>query len=100
MFISHAESVNVELVDPVDIVKVREWIAGFPGVKVQDDPMNGVYPTPQDAAGQDETFVGRIRRDPDHEYAFDMWVVADNLRKGAALNAVQIAESLVEQHLI
>ena len=100
VFISHSESVNVELEKPVDIAQVRLWISSFPGIQVQDDPANGIYPTPQEAAGTDATYVGRIRRDPDHEYAFDMWIVADNLRKGAALNAVQIAESMVEQGLI
>lgn len=100
VFIGHSESVNVELDQPVDIVQVRAWIGAFPGVKVLDDPQHSVYPTPQEAAGQDAILVGRIRRDPDFEYAFDMWVVADNLRKGAALNAVQIAESLLEQGLL
>ena len=65
-----------------------------------DDPKTNLYPTPQDASGRDETLVGRIRLDVGYDHAFDMWVVADNLRKGAALNSVQIAESLVAQKLI
>ena len=100
VFIGHSEAVNVEIDRPVDIKQIRQWIAEFPGIKLMDDPANNVYPTPQDAAGEDPTLVGRIRRDVDYENAFEMFVVADNLRKGAALNSVQIAESLVLQGLL
>ena len=65
-----------------------------------DDPAAGVYPTPLDAAGKDEVFVGRIRRDPSHERCLNLWVVGDNLRKGAATNAVQVAEVLVDRDLV
>ena len=71
-----------------------------PGVTVLDDPGGGSYPTAIEAAGRDEVFVGRIRRDPGNESALDLWVVADNLRKGAATNAVQVAELLVERGLL
>ncbi len=67
----------------------------MPGVEVMDDPKNGVYPTPRDAAGKDATFVGRIREDLSIPNGIELWCVADNLRKGAALNAVQIAEALI-----
>ena len=71
-----------------------------PGVEVLDDPSEAVYPLAISASGRDEVFVGRIRRDPGHERALDLWIVADNLRKGAATNAVQVAELLVERGLL
>ena len=71
-----------------------------PGVRLQDDPKNEEYPLPVQAEGKDEVFVGRIRRDPTVDNGLNFWVVADNLRKGAALNTVQIAESLVERDLV
>jgi aspartate-semialdehyde dehydrogenase len=70
-------------------------VSKAPGVVVMDDPANNIYPTPWFAAGRDETFVGRIRKDISHPTGLAMWIVADNIRKGAALNAVQIAEALV-----
>lgn len=100
VFIGHSEAVNVEIDRPVDIAEIKAWIAAFPGVELMDDPMHNVYPTPQSASGKDPAFVGRIRKDVSCERAFDMWVVADNLRKGAALNSIQIAEALVAQKLI
>jgi aspartate-semialdehyde dehydrogenase len=87
----HSESINVETLKPFDIDSVRSLLAGSPGIIVMDDTVSGIYPTPLDADGRDETFVGRIRRDESIENGLNMWVVADNIRKGAATNAVQIA---------
>ena len=80
--------------------RTRELLAAAPGVTVLDDPAAAVYPLAIDASGQDNVFVGRIRRDPGNERALDLWIAADNLRKGAALNAVQLAEQLDRRHLI
>ena len=77
-----------------------ELMKNAPGVELMDDPKNNVYPTPLEAAGKNPTFVGRIREDNSHPSAINMWIVADNLRKGAALNAVQIAQALVERGLV
>jgi len=96
----HSESLNVEFKKPFTVAKVRELLAATPGVVVQDDPKNNVYPMPLLAKHQDEVFVGRIRRDESIENGLNLWVVADNLRKGAATNAVQIAEYLAENKLI
>jgi aspartate-semialdehyde dehydrogenase len=90
----HSEAVNVQTREPLSPERARELLAAAPGVRVLDDPSAAVYPLAIDAAGQDDVFVGRIRRDPGHERALDIWIVADNLRKGAALNAVQLAELL------
>ena len=87
----HSESVNVELRQPFELDKVRELIAAMPGVVIEDDPANNVYPMPINAWGRDEVFVGRLRRDPSVENGLNLWCVSDNLRKGAATNAVQIA---------
>jgi aspartate-semialdehyde dehydrogenase len=96
----HSEAVNVETREPLDPDRARELLAAAPGVTVVDDPAAGRYPMAIDAAGRDDVFVGRIRRDPGNERALDMWVVSDNLRKGAATNAVQLAELLVERGLL
>jgi aspartate-semialdehyde dehydrogenase len=96
----HSEAVNVQTREPLSPERARELLAAAPGVSVLDDPSAAVYPLAIDAAGQDDVFVGRIRRDPGHERALDMWIVADNLRKGAALNAVQLAELLHERSLL
>ncbi len=80
--------------------RARELLDGAPGVSVLDDPAAALYPLAIDVIGSDEVFVGRIRRDPGHERVLDMWIVADNLRKGAALNAVQLAELLNERGLL
>jgi aspartate-semialdehyde dehydrogenase len=96
----HSEAVNLEFARPLSVERARELLAAAPGVKVVDDPTNKVYPMPIVASGQDDTFVGRIRRDPTVENGLNLWVVADNLRKGAALNAVQIAELLVQRDLV
>jgi aspartate-semialdehyde dehydrogenase len=97
---SHSESVNVQTREPISIEDVRALLEAAPGLEVVDDPTTHGYPTARDAAGRDEVFVGRLRRDPSHERAINMWVVSDNLLKGAATNAVQIAEALHERGLI
>jgi len=96
----HSEAVNVETREPLDPDRARELLAAAPGVTVVDDPAAGRYPMAIEAAGRDDVFVGRIRRDPGNERAIDMWIVSDNLRKGAATNAVQLAELLVERNLL
>jgi aspartate-semialdehyde dehydrogenase len=96
----HSEAVNVETREPLSPERARELLAAAPGVTVVDDPGAARYPLATDAAGRDDVFVGRIRRDPGNERALDLWIVSDNLRKGAATNAVQIAELLVERNLL
>ena len=96
----HSEAVNVETREPLEPERAREILAAAPGVTVLDDPAAARYPMAIDAEGSDEVFVGRIRRDPGNERALDLWVVSDNLRKGAATNTVQIAELLVERGLL
>ena len=91
----HSESVNVEFCQPSDLAQARQLMADMPGVVVQDDPANNVYPMPLYAWGKDEVFVGRIRRDPSVENGLNLWCVSDNIRKGAATNAVQIAQVLL-----
>jgi len=98
--VGHSEAVWVETERPVEPETYREALAQAPGVLVMDDPGRGVYPTPLDAAGRDEVLVGRIRRDPSVASGLVFWVVADNLRKGAATNAVQIAEELLTRGLL
>jgi aspartate-semialdehyde dehydrogenase len=97
---AHSESVNVQTRDDLSPERCREVLAAFPGVVVVDEPAAGRYPMPIDAAGRDEVFVGRIRRDPSQERCLNLWVVSDNLRKGAATNAVQVAELLLERNLV
>lgn len=96
----HSESINVEFHRPFEVAKVRELLAATPGIVVQDDLKNNLYPMPLLAKEKDEVFVGRIRRDESIENGLNLWVVADNLRKGAATNAVQIAEYLMKHKLI
>jgi aspartate-semialdehyde dehydrogenase len=96
----HSEAVNVQTRRDLSPERARELLDAAPGVSVLDDPSAALYPLAIDASGKDDVFVGRIRRDPGHERALDLWIVADNLRKGAALNAVQLAELLHERHLI
>jgi aspartate-semialdehyde dehydrogenase len=96
----HSEAVNVETRAPLSPERARELLEAAPGVTVVDDPAAASYPTAIEAAGRDDVFVGRIRRDPGNESALDLWVVSDNLRKGAATNAVQIAELLVSRGLL
>src|SRR5690349_9271507 len=100
VYTGHSESVNVETRDPLSPDQCRELLSKAPGVIVVDDPANGMYPLAIDAAGRDEVLVGRIRRDPSHEQCLNMWIVGDNLRKGAATNAVQLAELLHERDLL
>jgi aspartate-semialdehyde dehydrogenase len=99
VFFGHSESVNIETRSPVSADEVKELLRSAPGVKVMDDPENNVYPLATDAAGQDLTLVGRIRQDESVENGINMWIVADNIRKGAATNAVQIAEILTKEYL-
>ncbi len=96
----HSEAVNVETRRKITASRARELLGSFPGVSILDDPGEGVYPLANIAWGRDEVFVGRIREDESVERGLNMWVVSDNLRKGAALNAVQIAESLLDNSLI
>jgi aspartate-semialdehyde dehydrogenase len=96
----HSEAVNVETKQPLEPQRARALLAAAPGVTVIDDPAAGRYPMAIEADGHDDVFVGRIRRDAGNERALDLWIVADNLRKGAATNAVQIAELLVERELL
>ena len=96
----HSESVNLEFEKDFTLDEVRGLMAGMPGVVVSDDPEHNIYPMPLFAWGKDEVFVGRIRRDPSVKYGLNLWCVADNLRKGAATNAVQIAQLLVEKGLL
>jgi aspartate-semialdehyde dehydrogenase len=95
VYTGHSESVNVQTREPLSPEDCRELLAGAPGLRVLDDPADGIYPLAIDAAGNDDVLVGRIRRDPSHDRCLNLWVVGDNLRKGAALNAVQLAEILV-----
>ncbi len=94
VYFSHSESVNIETEKKLTAAEAREILSRAPGVVVVDDPAQRLWPTPLMAAGRDETFVGRIREDESIENGLNLWVVSDNLRKGAALNAVQIAELL------
>ncbi|MCX6258948.1 MAG: aspartate-semialdehyde dehydrogenase [Bacteroidia bacterium] len=96
----HSESVNIEFVNSFDLEEVREIISQTKGVIVQDDPANNIYPMPLYAGGKDEVFAGRIRRDESVPNGLNLWIVTDNLRKGAATNAVQIAEYLVRKGFI
>ena len=96
----HSEAVNIEFEKEFDVNEVRSILAKTPGVVVEDDPKNNVYPMPINSHGKDEVFVGRIRRDETQEKTLNMWIVADNLRKGAATNAVQIAEYIMEHSLV
>ena len=96
VFDSHSESINVELEKPFELEDIVELFKNSPGIVVQDDVENNVYPLARDAAGTDEVYIGRIRRDFSVDNGINIWVVADNIRKGAATNAIQIAEKLLE----
>jgi aspartate-semialdehyde dehydrogenase len=100
VYTGHSESVNVQTERALSPEECRELLAAAPGLLVLDDPGDGIYPLAIDAAGRDEVFVGRVRRDPSHERCLNLWVVGDNLRKGAATNAVQLAELLHERRLL
>ena len=96
VFYAHSESINIETEKYISADEVRKILSKAPGVIVLDDPSNKLYPMPIYAEGKDETFVGRIREDRSVKNGISMWVVSDNIRKGAALNAVQIAEILIK----
>jgi aspartate-semialdehyde dehydrogenase len=100
VFNGHSEAVNMQTREPLTPERARALLDAAPGVTVIDDPEAALYPLAIDASGKDDVFVGRIRRDPGHERALDLWIVADNLRKGAATNAVQLAELLHERGLL
>ena len=95
--IGHSEAINLEFHHPITVEQARQALRRAPGVVLLDDAAKGEVPLPLDVAGRDEVFVGRIRRDPTVPDGLNLWVVADNLRKGAATNAVQIAETLVQR---
>ncbi len=95
VFNSHAESINVEFKTPVTLDGVKEALSAAKGVVIVDDHTSAVYPTPLDASGYDDVFVGRLRLDDSVENGLNMWVVSDNIRKGAATNAIQIVEALI-----
>lgn len=99
VFYGHSESVNIETVEKISVAKARELLKVAPGVELVDDPAAGAYPMAINAAGEDLTLVGRIREDESVENGLNLWIVADNIRKGAATNAVQIAEILIEKYL-
>jgi aspartate-semialdehyde dehydrogenase len=97
VYTGHSESVNVQTRKSLSPEDCRDLLSAAPGLKVLDDPSNGIYPLAIDAAGRDDVLVGRIRRDPSHDRCLNLWIVGDNLRKGAALNAVQLAELLISR---
>jgi aspartate-semialdehyde dehydrogenase len=96
----HSEAVNAEFYEDFNLSEVRSVLASTPGVIVQDDPKNNIYPMPINSKNRDEVFVGRLRKDESQPNTLNMWIVADNLRKGAATNAVQIAEFMLEKSLV
>jgi aspartate-semialdehyde dehydrogenase len=100
VYTGHSVSANVQTREPLSPDGCREILSGAPGVTVIDDPADGLYPTALDAAGRDDVLVGRIRRDPSHDRCLNLWIVGDNLRKGAATNAVQVAELLSVRGLL
>jgi aspartate-semialdehyde dehydrogenase len=100
VYVCHSESVNLELSEPMDPADARRRLAAFPGIEVIDDPSANAYPHPVQGAGQDPVYAGRIRRDISHPAGLAMWLVSDNLRKGAALNAIQIAETMIAKGLV
>lgn len=100
VFYGHSEAIHIETRDKISVEKVREILAAAPGITVMDERVDGGYPTAvTESSGNDDVFVGRIREDISHEKGIDLWVVADNVRKGAALNSVQIAEELVKKYI-
>lgn len=96
VFNSHSESINVEFENPYDLTELKAVLSNAPGLIVEDDPQNNVYPLAIDATGHDEVYIGRIRRDESIDNGLNFWVVADNIRKGAATNAIQIAEVIIQ----
>lgn len=100
VFNGHAESVYIETEDVIPVDRVREILSKAPGVVLLDDPGSRIYPMPIDVSGKDAVYVGRIRRDPYIENGLHLWIVSDNIRKGAALNVIQIAEKMIEDGLV
>ena len=100
VYVSHCAAVHLEFDRPVSPAEAREALSQMQGVTVLDDPANGIYPMPWNAAGKDDVFVGRIRQDQSHPNGLALWVVSDNLRKGAALNSIQIAEELLTRNCL
>jgi len=100
VFVSHSEAVNIEFEQPITVEEARDILRNAPGCLVIDSHEPGGYVTPYEATGEDATYISRIREDATVENGLSMWVVSDNLRKGAALNAIQIAECLVNRKLI
>ncbi len=100
VFYGHSESVNIEFEKQIPAKEARAILTQSPGIKVLDNPKENIYPLPIFAAGEDDVFVGRIREDDTVEHGLNMWIVADNLRKGAALNTIQIAEELIKRDLL
>ena len=96
--VSHSESVNLQFEKPFSVEKVREALNNFDGCKVIDDRVDGGYATPLEAEGKDETFISRIREDKTIKNGLNLWIVSDNLLRGAALNAVEIAETLIKNN--
>ncbi|QJW49184.1 hypothetical protein HA075_17645 [bacterium BFN5] len=97
---SHAESINIELENSLSVDEARKALAAFPGIIVQDDPEKMLYPMPLFTSNKDEVFVGRIRKDDTVPHGLNLWVVGDQIRKGAALNALQIAEYMIDHNLL
>jgi aspartate-semialdehyde dehydrogenase len=100
VLVGHSESVNIQTREPMSPDECRELLSTAPGVVVVDDPADAIYPLAIDVEGRDEVLIGRIRRDPSHERCLNVWIVGDNLRKGAATNAVQLAELLTHKDLV
>lgn len=100
VFYGHSESVNIETEEKLTADDVRALLAKSPGIIVEDYPEKKAYPMPINSAGEDATYVGRIREDETIDNGINMWIVSDNIRKGAALNTVQIAETLIERDLV
>ena len=100
VFFGHSEAVHIETEQPLSAEAARELLSSAAGVVVIDEQVDGGYPTPvSDGAGSDATYVGRIREDISHPNGLNMWIVSDNVRKGAALNSIQIAEFLIKHHI-
>jgi len=100
VFHGHSESINVEFENTFELDDIFDLFKTLPGITVMDDIKNNIYPMPVDIEGQDDVYIGRIRRDFSVDNGVNLWVVADNIRKGAALNAVQIAEVFIKENLI
>jgi aspartate-semialdehyde dehydrogenase len=100
VFLTHSVAAHIEFERPMSAADAREILRQAPGVVVQDDPASALYPTPQSAAGKDDVYVGRIREDMSRPNGLAMWIATDNIRKGAALNAIQIAEEMIARRLV